>query len=146
MRSDHPMMSSGRVQNGFTLIEIMIVVAIIGIIAAIAIPSYQNYVEETRRSTAQSHLMQVSQWMERRYSETFDYSDGGSAPALPDKFKFSPQERDASNAFYEISFDGISENSFTLQAEPINAHSGDACGILKLDEEGNKEAAEAGCW
>lgn len=146
MRSDSSIVDVTRVQNGFTLIEIMIVVAIVGIISAIAIPSYQNYVEETRRSTGQADLIQVSQWMERRYSETFDYSDGGSAPTLPDKFKFSPQDRNASNAFYRISFVAISADSFTLQAEPVNGQSGDDCGKLTLNEKGKKDADKSGCW
>lgn len=146
MRFDNSMVGTGRVQNGFTLIEIIIVVAIIGIISVIAIPSYQDYVEETRRSAAQADLIQASQWMERRYSETFDYSDGGSAPTLPAKFKFSPQDSGSSNAFYKISLEGVTADGFTLKAEPINGQTGDVCGTLTLNEKGAKSPTTSGCW
>ena len=135
-----------RAESGFTLIEVMIVVAIIGIIAAIAIPSYQNYVEDTRRSAAQGDLMELAQWMERRYSENFDYrADDGSNPDLP--FDVSPQSHQNGNHFYEIDFDGdVQRASFTLEAEPVAGQSDDDCGTLTLDEEGEKGADQADCW
>ena len=82
---------------GFTLIELMIAVAIIAIIAAVALPTYQNHVERTRRTTAQSDLLELAQWMERRYSNGFDYRVGGADPTLP--FTQSPQN---GTVFYNI--------------------------------------------
>ena len=52
--------------RGFSLIELMIVVAIVGIIAAIAYPSYSNHVRETRRTTAQADLVELAQWCSSR--------------------------------------------------------------------------------
>lgn len=127
---------------GFTLIELMIAVTIIGIIAAIAFPAYQNQVEQTRRTTAQADLLELAQWMERRYSNGFDYRDGGNDPALP--FTQSPQN---GTAFYNISFSGnVTRDAFTLQAVPTGGQAGDDCGTLTLDEQGDQGAAEAGCW
>ncbi|MHA7811101.1 MAG: type IV pilin protein [Marinobacter adhaerens] len=127
---------------GFTLIELMIAVTIIGIIAAIAFPAYQNQVEQTRRTTAQADLLELAQWMERRYSNGFDYRDGGNDPALP--FTQSPQN---GTAFYNISFSGnVTRDAFTLQAVPTGGQAGDDCGTLTLDEQGDRGAAEAGCW
>lgn len=140
------MIQKGNTESGFTLIEMMIVVAIIGIIAAIAIPSYQNYVESTRRSAAQGDLMELAQWMERRYSENFDYrASDGSDPDLP--FDVSPKNHQNGNHFYEISFDGgVGRDSFTLEAEPVSTQSDDPCGTLTLDEEGEQGADESDCW
>ena len=127
---------------GFTLIELMITITIIGIIAAIAFPSYQNQVEQTRRTTAQADLMELAQWMERRYSNGFDYREAGNNPTLP--FDQSPRN---GTAFYNISFSGnVARDTFTLQAVPTGGQTGDDCGTLTLDEQGNRGAAQTDCW
>jgi len=129
-------------QTGFTLIEMMITIAIIGILAAVAYPLYQNQIEKTRRTTAKSDLMELTQWMERRYSNGFDYRDAGGDPALP--FTQSPQN---GTAFYNISFVGsVTRDTFSLQAVPTGAQSNDDCGTLTIDEQGTRGAAQAGCW
>ncbi|TDT37127.1 type IV pilus assembly protein PilE [Halospina denitrificans] len=131
--------------RGFTLIELMIVVAILGIIAAIAFPAYQQHVEQTRRTTAQGDLMELAQWMERRYSSDFDYRDGTGNPSLP--FSWSPREYDEANAFYDISFaQDVTKDTFELQAVPKNAQSSDDCGTLTLDEQGTRGADGTDCW
>ncbi|MEO9524989.1 type IV pilin protein [Marinobacter alexandrii] len=129
--------------GGFTLLELVIAVAIIGIIVAIAFPAYQNQVEDTRRRTAQADLLELAQWMERRYSNGFDYRDAGNNPALP--FTQSPQD---GTAFYNLSFTAaIARDAYTLQAVPTGAQAGDDCGTLTIDEQGNRGAAlPAGCW
>ncbi|CCG94227.1 MULTISPECIES: type IV pilin protein [Marinobacter] len=127
---------------GFTLVELMIAVAIIAIIAAIALPLYQNQVEQTRRTTAQADLLELAQWMERRYSNGFDYRDGGNNPVLP--FTQSPQ---TGTAFYNISFSvNATRDTYTLQAVPTGAQANDDCGTLTLNDEGVRGAAQAGCW
>lgn len=129
-------------QAGFTLIEMIITVAIIGILAAVAFPLYQNQVEETRRTTAKSDLLELSQWMERRYSNGFDYREAGSNPTL--KFTQSPQN---GTAFYNISFVGsVTRDEFELQAVPTGAQSNDDCGTLTIDEQGDRGAGQGGCW
>lgn len=130
-------------QTGFTLIEMLITIAIIGILAAVAFPLYQNQVEKTRRTAAKSDLLELSQWMERRYSNAFDYRDSTSSnPAL--RFDQSPQN---GTAFYNISFVGnITRDTFTLQAIPTGGQTNDDCGTLTIDEQGNRGAAQTGCW
>lgn len=132
---------------GFTLIELMIAVAIVGILAAIAFPAYQSQVENTRRTTAQSDLLELAQWMERRYSNGFDYRDTSSTPAVNPTLPFTQSPREGNTAFYNLSFSGdVERNSFTLQAAPTGGQSGDDCGTLTLDEAGEKGADEANCW
>ncbi|MCS5563384.1 type IV pilin protein [Marinobacter sp.] len=139
-----PPVRMARTSNrGFTLLELVLAIAIIGIIVAVAFPAYQNQVEDTRRTTAQGDLLELAQWMERRYSNGFDYRNGGNDPVLP--FDQSPQQ---GTAFYDISFAAnVGRDTFTLQAVPTGAQAGDDCGTLTLDEQGNRGAALAnGCW
>lgn len=131
--------------RGFTLIEVMIVVAIIAIIAAVAIPSYSSHVERTRRANAQSDLMELAQWMERRYSSSFDYRDAGNPPALP--FTTSPQG--GGTAYYNLSFQGaVGQNAYLLQAVPVvgSPQENDPCGTMTVDNVGATGAAENWCW
>lgn len=130
-------------QKGFTLIELMIVVAIIGILAAVAYPAYQGYVEKTRRGQAQADLLELAQFMERRYSNRFDYTaTGGGTPDLP--FDISPREGDP--AAYDITVSAVAKESFTLQAAPRAIQNSDKCGTMTVNNEGERTAAENDCW
>jgi type IV pilus assembly protein PilE len=132
-----------KTQKGFTLVELMIVVAIIGILAAIAYPAYQSYVEKSRRGQAQADLLELVQFMERRYSNRFDYEKtGGGKPDLP--FVISP--RAGNPAAYDVTVSAVTTDSFTLQAAPRTVQAGDSCGTLTIDEEGNRTPTTDGCW
>ncbi|XOZ33467.1 type IV pilin protein [Halomonadaceae bacterium KBTZ08] len=129
------MWNRGR-SNGFTLIELMIVVAIIGILAAIAYPSYLKYVEDARRSDAQAALMGLASAMERHRTSNNTYTGAGSpdtgAPSIyPDEVP-----KDGSPKFYDLTISAVDATSYTLRATPKNAQSGD--GVLELDHTGTR--------
>lgn len=128
---------------GFTLIELMIVVAIIGIIAAVAYPSYRNNVMATHRANAQADMMSLAQWMERKYlQQNYDYQ-GVTLPQTR-----SPE---TGTKMYNISLKGLDKNEFTLEASPVGSQTDDKCGTLTLEHTGAKEARKGGttvpgCW
>lgn len=123
---------------GFTLIEIMIVVAIIAIIAAIAYPSYQDSVRRARRADAKAVMMEAAQLMERRFTATSCYDDpcaSGTPPALPAGLTAIPRnEANAANRSYTIALGGVTRNTYTLTATPQNAQIHDKCVALTLNQ------------
>jgi len=141
--------------KGFTLIEIMIVVAIIAIIAAIALPSYTSYVARARRADARAPLLQATQFMQRFYSANDQYHktrDGtkDAIDVLPDNLKKSPTE---GTALYALSFSGTpTASAYTLQMVPVAGTSmaSDTCGTYTINQagvktvSGSKSVAE--CW
>lgn len=118
--------------NGFTLIELMMVVAIIGLLAAIALPQYSDYVVRAKRVEAQGLLLELASFTERFFTETGAYT----GVALP--FDTSPKE--GSNTSYDIDFSvAAAATVFTLRAVPTGSQSVDTdCGTLSLDQTGVK--------
>lgn len=133
-------MQTRRTHKGFTLIELMIVVAVVGILAAIAYPSYLNHVLKTHRTTAQSALMENAQFLERRFTVNNAYNAGwadaaAANAALP--AGVVPENATGSNIRYNITFSaGPAATTYTLQAVPANAQANDPCGTLTLTQTG----------
>jgi len=125
--------------SGFTLVELMIVVAIVGIIASIAYPSYDNYVTRSKRSDAMSALMLASQAMERyRSNPPYSYN----VAALSDVFATQvPVE--GGTAYYTLSLVNDAA-SYTLTATPTGSMSGKK--ELKLFHTGAREWGADPCW
>lgn len=127
--------------SGFTLIEVMIVVAIIGIIAAIAYPSYLNQVQRTRRAAGAGCLMEAAQFMERFYATNMTYNlEGLALPACqPDVA-----------ASYALGFTGApTATTYTLQVVPQGAQATDTCGTLQMTQTGQRTpdpTARPECW
>jgi type IV pilus assembly protein PilE len=129
-----------RAQSGFTLIELMVVVAIIGIIASIAYPSYKESVAKSRRADGQRALMEADQFMRRYYSARDSFLDAdGAAPTLPTALTTSPREGDSA---YTIAIDGTpTQSTYTLKLTRAGAMASDRCGDLTIDQTGKKTVA-----
>ncbi|PSJ17823.1 type IV pilin protein [Nitrosomonas supralitoralis] len=139
---------------GFTLIELMITVAILGIIATIALPSYQDYVRQTNRTVAKSILFENAQFMERFYSQNNQYdatvgadgiiNTGDDIPVVPPILQ-SPR---TGTKQYDISLQSVANNTFVLQAIPTGSMAEDVCGTLTLSNTGVQGSGGnvANCW
>jgi type IV pilus assembly protein PilE len=131
--------------HGFTLIELMIVVAVIALLAAIAIPSYNAYIQRSHRAEAKNFLMAVAQRLEQNYSLSGSYNvtQDGVAVGAPFIVQAGLSQVPAGDAArYNISFVGgaPAAAAFVLQAVPVNAQVGDECGILLLNQQNLKGA------
>lgn len=137
--------------RGFTLIELMIVVAIVAILAAVAYPSYLSHVQKTRRATATACLTELSQWMERNYTTCLAYNvtGAGCATAMNSANLPALSCRNEVAAAYAFSFTANpTASAYSLRAVPQGPQASDTrCGTLTLNQAGVKGAASAsGCW
>ena len=136
-------------QHGVTLIELMVTVGIVGILAAIAIPSYSEYVHRGYRTEAKAILLENAQFLERNFTESnkYDKNSSGNNVVLP--FTTSPK---TGTALYNISA-SLSTTTYTITATPVTggSMSNDKCGSLSIDQLGQKTVASATldantCW
>lgn len=125
---------------GFTLIEVMIVILILGIIAAIALPSYDNQVARSRRSDCMSVMLGFAQAMEKYYSLNYTYlgaADAGADTGTPASTLYPAKcPIDGTSVFYNLTIQAATVNSFTLQATPTGGHAGD--GFLRVNSLGQR--------
>ncbi|HNE59451.1 MAG TPA: type IV pilin protein [Ottowia sp.] len=118
--------------TGFTLIEVMIVVAIVAILAAIALPSYNEYIRRGHRADARAGLLQAQQWLERAATATGVYPT-----SLPASLTWSGD----GTKRYDIALAaGATNAAFTLTATPKGAQVGDKCGTYTLTHTGLRGA------
>lgn len=132
--------------RGFTLIELMITVAVVAILAAIAYPSYLDQIRKSRRADAKAVLLETAQWMERFYTEHNCYhrasppcSNTTITVALPTYLAASPKE--GATKYYNLSLSAVTANTYTLQAVPTGAQSSDGCKTLTLTNTGARGLA-----
>ncbi len=124
--------------KGFTLLELMIVVTVVAILAAVAYPSYQEHVRSARREDAKQNLMQMAQKMEHVYATNLSYANSGVT---------------ASSAGYQLSISTATSTTYILLATPSagTPQAVDRCGVLSLSRDGTKSAKKGAtvvtdCW
>lgn len=132
---------------GFTLIELMVAVAVVAILAAIALPNYASYIERGDRAAARAALFSAQQFMERFYAanDTYATDRAGVAVALPASLQSVPVE----SPKYNIAISAVAVNSYTLTATPRANNT--KCGPLTITNTGVKGAPNAtisiaDCW
>lgn len=124
---------------GFTLIELMITVAIVGILAAIAYPSYQDQVRKSRRAEAQSLLMDIGSRQQQRLLDARNYS--ASTAGL--NIDIPPSV--SSHYTITMTAPAGAPPTFTATATPKQGQDKDKCGTMTLNNIGAKTPA-IGCW
>jgi type IV pilus assembly protein PilE len=129
----------GKNARGFTLLELMIVVAVIAILALIAYPNYIAHTRKARRAQARTDLMELAQMLERTFTTDRDYTKF----ALPASHAHSP--RDGAPR-YDIMLAPLTRTTFTLTATPLADQRADPCGTLTLTHTGARTPAGNNCW
>jgi len=120
--------------RGFTLIEVMVTVAIVGILTAIAYPSYSGYIARSKRSDARAALLENAQYLEARFTSNGYYSsarDNNTAPTLP----VTSVPRNGGSPSYNLTAT-VTNTSYTLTASPTGSMTGDKCKSYRIDQTG----------
>ncbi|WP_448096921.1 type IV pilin protein [Luteibacter yeojuensis] len=138
----------GRTGRGFTLIELMIVVAVIAVLMLIALPSYTRYTFRARRGEGQELLLRLANAQERYYAT---YNKYAQDPV--DDLKFATDL--SAGGYYKITIDQLTGTTFdtgyVAKAAPQQSQAGDSCGTLSIDSRGTKSqtgstTANGRCW
>jgi type IV pilus assembly protein PilE len=126
-------------QSGFTLIELMIAVAVVAILAAVAIPSYKSYVIKASRQAAQTELLQLAGLQEKIYLNSSVYAtsvtdayNGTSGGGLG---RGSAKTNDGK---YDLAFTGTPAQNFTLTATPVATSTQVGDGVISISETGSR--------
>ncbi len=126
--------------RGFSLIEILVALAIVAILGSIAFPSYQSYIRKGHRADEQNYLMTLAQQNQQYFIDNRDYTTSVTAlaavPASVSPYYGTP-----------VITVTASPPSFSITATPIGSQAADSCGALTINSAGTKSSASgSGCW
>ncbi|HEV7432091.1 MAG TPA: type IV pilin protein [Steroidobacteraceae bacterium] len=138
--------------RGFTLIELMVVVAIVAILGTIAVSTYRNYILRTTRTEGRMALLATQVGQEKYFLQNNQYApDIATVIAAPPAglgINLTPAGV-TSGGNYTVSFAAVTANTYTLQAVATGAQANDtaACLIFTINEQGQRTPADStGCW
>jgi type IV pilus assembly protein PilE len=140
--------------GGFTLMEVLVTVAIIGILAAVAIPAYTAYLSRANRSDARAQLLEAAAFLQRCFSQNNDYRCAPASPAaMAAPFAQSPPTGTAKYNISVTAGGGVGSTTYTLMATRTGSMASDECGDLTLTHAGVRGVASAvagrtaaDCW
>jgi type IV pilus assembly protein PilE len=131
----------GRSAHGFSLIELLFVMACVGVLVAWGLPHYQSLIQRHHRAQARTALLQMAHWMERSANANGSYP---LPQALPASLLSNP------DLLYQFSLISTSY-TYTLVATPTGSQTHDMCGVLTLNHAGVRDVKNANsstndCW
>ena len=136
-------------QAGFSLVELLVVLVIMGVLSALALPGYSRYVQRGNRTEVMAALLEAQHFMERYYSANGQYlSPANAVPMLPQRLQRIPLQ---GTVRYQLSVREATVNSYLLQAVPEGSMAGDVCGNLTINQTGlrgvlNSTNSVSECW
>ncbi len=139
-------------QRGFSLIELMVALAIVGIIAAVAIPSYQQYVTSAKRSSAKNVLLDIASKQENYYADLKRYAATLTKLGYPATIFYidgegSPSATQQDDATYKLTLSQSTNFDFLAKATAVKTQAHDThCAEFSIDQRQTRGATSADCW
>ncbi|MDQ5896801.1 MAG: hypothetical protein RLZZ592_231 [Pseudomonadota bacterium] len=137
---------AARARRGFTLIELMIAVAVIALLAGVALPTYREQVAAARRADAKSALMELAQRLERVYTEQGTYANARLGTAAGSLYPAT-----SAQGHYTLEIVRQDASGFLIRATRSGVQAGDACGNYTYDQTGARGLESSArplekCW